>query len=542
MLDNRNRELKLFGLTWPIMLESLLFMLMSSADTLMLSGVSDSAVSAVGVASQFIFIAIMIIGVINNGADIVISQYLGAGSRMEASKIAALTVALNLLTGIVISIVFYAFAGPLMQMMNLSGDTLDIAVSYLRIVGGWIFFQAIINALSGIVRTYGFAKEAMYVSLGMNVVHVILNYLLIFGNAGLPELGTDGAAISTVISRGLAVVVFFWMMMHVVDYRIGPKDYIAFNKTYVNQILKIGIPTALESVLYHVCQSVFLYYATMLGETALASRQYTMNLSNYVYLFSSAFGMGTAIIVGRFVGGSRQEDASKRVWSSVRWSIVLTIGIDLIVIAFRHPLIGLFTDDPDIVKLATQMVLLSLVLETGRSLNLILVPALRATGDAKYTVYWGIVSMVFMSLPLGYYLVFVLDLGLAGVWLAIAADEWARGIIMLFRRRSRKWTGKALVMTKSSSAVEAKFRDGRNMRENKEASGSPKLLCFPYEDPVVTESLDRFIDKLDNRRLGDAADDLRLLTASRGVRLHDRQAVNLMRDHLAHRIADGILR
>ncbi|MFD0671014.1 MATE family efflux transporter [Cohnella sp. GCM10027633] len=455
MLDNRNRELKLVGLTWPIMLESLLFMLMSSADTLMLSGVSDAAVSAVGVASQFVFIAILIIGVINNGADVVISQYLGAGSRMEASKIAALTVTLNLLTGLALSVVFFAFAEPLMTMMNLKGETLDMAVSYLRIVGGWIFFQAIINAFSGIIRTYGYAKEAMYVALGMNVVHVVLNYLLIFGNAGMPELGTDGAAISTVISRGLAVVVFFWMMRRVVDYRIAFKDYVTFSKTYLDKILKIGVPTALESVLYHVCQSVFLYYATVLGEAALASRQYAMNLSMYVFLFSSAIGMGTAIIVGRFVGGNRPEDAYKRVWASARWSILITVAIDLIAIAFRHPIIGLFTDDPDIVKIATQMVLLSLVLETGRSLNLVLVPALRAAGDAKYTVYWGIVSMVFMSLPLGYFLVFVLDMGLAGVWLAIAADEWARGIIMLFRWRSQAWRGKGLVTTARAPAGKA---------------------------------------------------------------------------------------
>lgn len=447
------RELKLIGLTWPIMLENLLFMLMSSADTLMLSGVSDAAVSAVGVASQFVFIAILIIGVINNGADIVISQYLGAGKRMDASKISALTVTMNLLTGLAISVLFLAFTEPLMSLMNLKGETLDMAVSYLRIVGGWIFFQAIINALSGIIRTYGYAKEAMYVALGMNVVHVVLNYVLIFGKLGLPELGTEGAAISTVISRGLAVLVFFWMMMRVVDYRIAFKDYLSFSKEFLGKILKIGIPTALESVLYHLCQSVFLYYATVLGETALASRQYAMNISMYVFLFSSAIGMGTAILVGRFVGGGRSDDAYKRGWATARWSLSITIAIDLVVILFRHPLIGLFTEDPDILKLATQMVVLSLVLETGRSLNLVMVPALRAAGDAKYTVYWGIVSMVFMSLPLGYLLVFVLDMGLAGVWLAIAADEWARGIIMLFRWRSQAWRGKALVAAKPSSGA-----------------------------------------------------------------------------------------
>jgi putative MATE family efflux protein len=446
-----NRELGLFRLTWPILLENLLFMLMSSADTLMLSGVSDEAVSAVGVASQFIFIAVLIIGVINNGADVVVSQYLGSGRRVEASKIAALTVTMNLLAGIALSLLFVALTEPLMRAMNLEGKTLDMAVSYLHIVGGWIFFQAVINALSGIIRTYGYPKEAMFVSLGMNVVHIALNYVLIFGAAGLPALGVDGAALSTVISRGTAAVVFFWMMYRIVDVRIGLKDYVTFVKEYMEKIFKIGIPTALEQVLYHACQSVFLYYATFLGETALASRQYAMNISSYVFLFSVACGTGTAILVGRLVGAGRKEDAYRRVWASARWCLLITVAIDLVVIFFRHPLVGLFTDDPAIGKLTAQMMTLSIVLETGRSLNLLLVPALRASGDAKYPVYWGVVSMVCMSLPLGYLFVFVLDMGLAGVWLAIAADEWTRGIIMFFRWRSRAWENKALVGAAAAS-------------------------------------------------------------------------------------------
>ncbi|CAM3941155.1 MATE family efflux transporter [Cohnella lubricantis] len=450
---DKNRELRLFKLTWPILLENLLFMLMSTADTLMLSGVSDKAVSAVGVAGQFVFIAIILIGVINNGADVVISQYLGSGRRFEASKIAALTVTMNLLAGLTISLLFIAFTKPLMGLMNLEPDTMDMAVTYLRIVGGWIFFQAIINALSGIIRTYGYAKEAMLVSLGMNVVHIALNYALIFGKAGMPALGVEGAALSTVMSRGAAIVVFLWMMYKVVDVRIRMKDYLTISKEYLGKILTIGVPTALESVLYHCCQSVFLYYASFLGDMALASRQYAMNISSYVYLFSLACGTATAILVGRLVGGERPEEAYKRVWKSAFWSVSITVVIDLIAISVRHPLMGLFTEDPDILKLAAQMVVLSLVLESGRSLNMLFVPALRAAGDAKYTVYWGIVSMVCMSLPLGYVLVFVFDMGLAGIWLAIAADEWARGIIMFFRWRSRRWEGKALVSAERKPAA-----------------------------------------------------------------------------------------
>jgi len=439
------KELNLFQLTWPIFLELALFMLMGTADTLMLSGVSDGAVSAVGVANQFIFIAILVMEVVAHGASIVVSQYLGARRPLEAAKVSAIALTLNLIVGLIVSVAFLLFGDMLMRAANLHGDILAMAQSYLGIVGGWLFIQAIINTLSGIIRTHGFTRESMYVSLGMNVFHVLLNYMLIFGKFGFPEMGAAGAAVSTAVSRGLAMIVFFWLLYRVMEIRIQFKYYFSITKEYVRKILSIGIPTALESMTYNACQTVFLFYITFLGVQELAARQYAMNISQYIYLFGAALGMGTAIVVGRYIGAGKTEDAFHRVLKSVRWAIGITVLVDIVVVFFREPIAGVFTDDPIIAALTAQLILLSLLLESGRSFNLILVNALRATGDAKFTVYMGFISMVGMSLPLGYFLTFTLDFGLPGVWLAIAADEWLRGIVMRYRWKSRVWEGKALV-------------------------------------------------------------------------------------------------
>ncbi|CAG7653345.1 MATE family efflux transporter [Paenibacillus allorhizosphaerae] len=435
----------LFALTWPIFLELFLFMLMGTADTLMLSSVSDQAVSAVGVANQYIFIAILVLEVIGNGASIVVAQYIGARKPIEAARISAISVTLNLMIGLTLSALFIVLGKPLLRAVHLQGDVLAYAESYLVIVGGGLFLQALINTLSSIIRTYGYTRQSMLVSLGMNVIHVIGNYLLIFGHMGFPEMGVTGAAISTIVSRGIALLVFFWLFYRLMEVRIALADYFRMSREYIRKILKIGIPSALEQVTYHSCQSVFLYFVTFLGVEALASRQYAMNISTYIYLFSSAVGIGTAIITGRLIGAGRKEEAYNRVWKSLKWGLGITVLIDAAAVVFREPLIGLFTNDLVIVRLASQVIVLSMLLETGRTFNLILINSLRAAGDAKFTVYMGLLSMVGMSLPLGYFLAFRLDLGLAGIWLAIAADEWLRGVIMFFRWRSRAWEKKALV-------------------------------------------------------------------------------------------------
>jgi putative MATE family efflux protein len=440
-----DKDLRLFYLTWPIFLEIFLFMLMGIADTLMLSEISDDAVAGVGGSNQLLQIAILILGVIGNGASIVVAQYIGARRFVEVAKISALSIMLNIIVGLLISVSFLFFGEIMLQALNLQGDILTHADSYLSIVGGAIFLQAVINSLAAIIRVHGHTKASMLISLGMNIIHIIGNYILIFGKFGFPEMGVEGAAISSVLSRVVAVIVFFWIFYRITNIKVKIAYYFTFTKEYISKILKIGIPSALEQVLYQSCQLVFFYYVTYLGAEAIAARQYAVNISMFIYLFALAIGTGTAIIVGRLVGGDRSEDAYRRVWQSVKAALLVTFGMIVIVTLFREQLVQVFTNNPEVIQIGASVLLLSVLLETGRTVNIVIINSLRAAGDAKFPVYIGFLSMVCLSLPLGYFFVFILDLGLVGVWLAISADEWTRATIVYFRWKSKKWKKYSLV-------------------------------------------------------------------------------------------------
>lgn len=444
-MEKQTKQLHLFYLTWPIFIELFLFMLMGIADTLMLSAISDNAVSGVGAANQYLLIAILILEVIGNGASIVVAQYIGSRKFFEAAKISSLAISLNLLVGLLISFLFILFGGQLLQTLNLQGEVLAHAKSYLMIVGGMLFLQAIINSISAIIRVHGFTRQAMLVSLGMNVIHIIGNYLLIFGKLGFPQMGVEGAAVSSVISRFLALIVFFWLLYRVMPVRIKLHYYWSMSKDYISKILRIGIPSALEQVMYQGCQMVFLYYVTFLGEAALAAKNYASTISLLTFYCSLAIGMGTSIIVGRLIGEGEQTAAYRRVWNSTAWSVGIALVTISFIILFRVPLMNLFTDNEEIIRLGIQVLTLNIVLDTGRAINIVLINSLRATGDAKFPLYIGMFSMVGLSLPLGWLFVFKLNMGLPGIWLAISADEWLRACIMFFRWRSRAWEKHALV-------------------------------------------------------------------------------------------------
>lgn len=447
-METMKERLNLFSLTWPIFLEMLLFTMMGIVDTLMLSKLADDAVAGVGTANQFIHVTILIMEVIGNGASIVVAQYIGSRRLSEVPKITGVAIFMNLLFGLILSIVFVLFSKQMMVAMNLHGDVLLYAEQYLVIIGGGIFLQALINAIAAVVRVHSFTKQAMYVSLGMNIVHIVLNYVLIFGKFGAPELGVQGAAISSVISRALALVVFFWLLYRVLDVKMTWRDYVALPTDYIKKIFKIGIPSAFEQALYQTCQIILMYFVTFIGAEALAARQYAYNISMFTYLFAMAIGAGTAIIVGRYAGAGMKDEAYHQLWRSVRLAMMFTLVMVAVVIFFREPLMRVFTDNEEVVKIGASVLVLSIFLETGRTVNITVINTLRATGDATFPLMLGIVSMLCMSVPLGYFLVFHLDMGLPGIWLAIAADEWFRAIVVMFRWKSRKWERHILVSPK----------------------------------------------------------------------------------------------
>lgn len=420
-------------------------MMMGLADTFMLSAVSDHAVAGVGTANQYIQIAILIMGVVGTGASIIVAQYIGARKLIDATKIAALSISLNFIVGLIISVLFLFFSNQIMVMMNLKGDVLQYAQSYLAIVGGFLFLQALITTSAAIIRVQGWTKQAMYVSLGMNVLHVILNYLLIFGHFGFPELGVAGAAWSSVISRALAAIVFIWLLTRALEVRVKFRNFITWSTDYVKKILRIGIPSALEQILYQTAQIILLYYVTYIGAESLTARQYAMNISMFIYLFALAVGSGTAIMIGRFVGAGEKDRAYMQVWASVKAGLCVTLSMVVIVIIFRESLMGLFTDNEEIIAIGSRVLLFSFLLETGRTINITIINSLRASGDARYPVKIGFISMICISLSAGYLFVFVLDLGLLGIWLAISLDEWIRAILVLIRWKSRKWERYAIV-------------------------------------------------------------------------------------------------
>src|SRR5690606_32664969 len=162
---------------------------------------------------------------------------------------------------------------------------------------------------------------------------------------------------------------------------IHSKDYIRWNGLYVKQILSIGLPAAGEQIAWQSQYLMILGFVNIIGVTALNTHVYVMNVSNYFMALSFAIGMGTEIIVGQMVGAGEMNAAYRRLLRSVKICFLLTLLVVVIASIFRYDIIGLFTQNPDIITLGASIFLISIILEPGRTFNNVVINSLRAAGD-----------------------------------------------------------------------------------------------------------------------------------------------------------------
>ncbi|MCA0164930.1 MULTISPECIES: MATE family efflux transporter [Bacillus] len=430
----------LFALTWPIFIEISLYMLMGSADTLMLSQYSDNSVAAVGVSNQLLNLLIVMFSFITTGTTIVIAQLLGASRKQEATQVAYVSLGTNFLISFVISLLMFVLAVPILHIMGLSSELMPDATVFLQIVGLLSFIQALIMTYSAILKSYGFTRDTMYVTIGMNLLNVAGNYLVIFGPFGFPVLGVMGVALSTSFARLIGLTAMILIVRHRIGLRFSFKRMFYIQRTHLKKLLKIGIPSAGEQLSYNGSQMIITLFITFMGTQALAAKVYTQNLMMFIMLFGAAISQGTQILIGRLIGAKEFDAAYRRCMKSLYWAIAISLLSSTALSLSSTHLLTFFTSNSEIIQTASLLLILTIVLEPGRSFNMVIINSLRAAGDAKFPVYMAMISMWGIGLPIAYLLGIQLEMGLIGVWISFIVDEWVRGIFMYRRWRSRVWT------------------------------------------------------------------------------------------------------
>jgi len=435
-----------FQLTWPLFFENMLRSLLGNVNTIMLSRLSNQAVSAVGVSTQIVNLSTTLFSVISTGTAILASQHLGAGNEKEASDASVTALLLNAVLGLTAGIIMVAFAPIFLRLMNLPEELMPYALPYLRIVGSAAFVHALSSTVSALIRTYGYTRFSLYISLLVNVLNVIGGYLVIFQPFGLPSFGVTGIACSRVACEAAGLTIsFVFLIRHL---NRNEDSFLPARKTLLadtRKILGVGAPAAMEGMSYSLTQTLITSNIAMLGTLALTTRIYVNNIVFYVYILSVSMASATEILAGRYAGSDERDAADRLCMRNVKIALLSNTSLSLVFMLLRFPLLRLYTSDPEILKVGGMIMLLDIFIESARALNHIIPSALRGTGDVQYPVIIIVSSMWLINLPLCWFVCSFTSFGLAGVWITMGIEEWFRGLMMLRRWKSGKWRTKQLI-------------------------------------------------------------------------------------------------
>ncbi len=432
-------RLRLFAITWPILVENLLMVLMGLVGLWLTGRVSSAAVATYGLVSQVFGALQIVFRVVSIGTSVVVTQHHGAGDEQGAHAVARTGLAAAAWLGLACLLMLLASAGGLLALLRLPAELMPGGAPYLRWLVLALLFDAISMSMIAVLRAYTQTTESMKLVLVMNLAQIVLSIPFMLGAGSWPGWGLNGLAVAMALSRVLAIGLAWRVWRERLALHIRLPDWLRLERHPLRSILHIGLPGAGEKVAFRVSFIISMAMVASFGQQALATHAYVWQAVQLVTLFTNSVGFGTEIVVGHHVGAGQLHRANRVLWRASAWGFGIMLACAFASYVFTPQLVAYAGAGPDILSLVGLILLVELILEPGRSFNTVVTSGLRAAGDARFPVKISMVSVFLFGVGLAWLLGVHAGLGLVGVWIGYAADECCRGLIMLWRWHSLGW-------------------------------------------------------------------------------------------------------
>ena len=337
------------------------------------------------------------------------------------------------------------FHQTLCEWLGVPPEIMEETTLYLNIVAASIPVTGIYTTYVAMFRGHSMPRIAMWIALVMNVVHIILNYALIYGWGPIPSMGVLGVSLSTVISKALGLGLIIWCHQSLLTARLKVDYLRPFRWETLRQLLFISVPSGGETLSYQMSQTVIMKMVNLMGLVVITTKVYVYIIATFCYMYTIALANAAQIVVGFLMGAKREEEVSRRVWLTTAAGVSIGVGLSTFFYFACEPVMRLVTDNQEIIDLAKAVLFIEIFLEVGRGANIVLVQCLQAAGDIRIPVFVGVFGMWMFAVTLSYYFGIVLGWGLVGVWIAMAIDEIIRALIFVWRWQSGKWRGRSLI-------------------------------------------------------------------------------------------------
>lgn len=429
----------LLVLSWPMAVTQSLMTLGPTIDMIWVGKLGPLAIAAVGVSGVAVQLAQGAMMGLTTGMRALIARFIGSKDMELANRVAQQAIVVSMIYSILIAIIGVFYSEEIVSLVTSDPDIIAIGASYLRIqfVGGaTMSFRMMMDS---IMQASGDSMNPMQIAIVFRVFHIILCPFLIFGLWVFPEMGVRGAALTSVISQSLGVVLGLRVLF-------GAKSRInltfkgfRFDFDIIWRIIRIGFPALISGIQRNLNQFILQRFLAPFGTIVLAAHTISQRLEMLIMMPAMAIGMGAGVLVGQNLGSQQPERAEKSAWLGVGITEVFAILAGLVLLIWTTPVIRIFNNDPSLDETATQFLHIAIVGWLFIGFMFVLMSCLQGAGDTIPTMIISIITTWFITIPFAYFLPKWTDWGVIGIRWAMTASTVVGGVANIIYFRTGKW-------------------------------------------------------------------------------------------------------
>ena len=426
-------------MAWPLAVGMLSFTMTGVVDTLFMGHVSTAALAGVGLANTLFFFSMSFFGGVTQGPQSLVAAADGADDRQRIRQAGSAGVLLGFVTGIMAFALILLVYQPMLKFMVPDQEVIGSAERYLKVRLWGLPFTLMCWGLIGGLQGLGDTRTRMWVGIIGNGVNIILDSVFIFGWGPFPAMAETGAALATVISVVLRLFMYYWRYVKLFGRPLRPSLEVMISS------IKIGLPSGMQRLLGVFAFTVGSLVLARVSTVHLAASEIVLNIVSVSFMPGFAIGEAGGILVGRYLGAGKSENAV-RTLSSARILALGLMGICGLLFASRGGwLTSFYTPDPAVARLAGVLMVYAAIFQLLDALVMVHLCVLRAVGDTRFSLLVTTVCAWGLTVPITLALGLWLGWGAHGVYLGIIFELIALAGITSWRVGGVK-TGKVVRM------------------------------------------------------------------------------------------------
>ena len=424
-------------LAWPSIITNLFYATSSIAAIKVVGDLGPDAIAAAVTGQRVTFILQAVLTGVLAGSTALIARNWGANKKLEAGIFFSRTVQLVTFLALISAVLIWKFAEPLVIFFGLKDEALILSTQYLKSIAPFYIGYGCGLGLITALRAIGDVKTPLIIGVIMNLFAIFFMLVFVNGWLGFPKYGVVGAALGNGVSFviGAALLIVFWLSNQL---QVRYSSIFNFDIKRVKEIFEVGLPAALEQVIFQIGITAFLILVAFYGTEAYAAYGIGVQILSFSIVIGFGFSIAGATLVGQHLGAKNEEQAKRAGWGAMRLSIISMTFFGVLITIFAEPLARYMIDNDEVVRLTVIFIWLLGSMQPLMAIEFSLGGALRGAGDTKTPLAITLTCLLFIRVFLAM-IFFLLDARVEVIFSTLVADYVVKGFLYVARFRSDRW-------------------------------------------------------------------------------------------------------